>query len=132
MVTTLVDTSALFAILDRDDPQHSRASAWFGEGRDQSERLVTHNYIALESAALVRGRLGGEAVAALFDSLLGSIRVMFVDEPLHRAAVAAHLARPAHPSLVDQVSFRFMRDRGIQRAFAFDKDFEREGFEVLP
>src|SRR4051794_7864464 len=132
MVTTLVDTSALFAILDRDDPQHSRASAWFGEGRDQSERLVTHNYIALESAALVRGRLGGDAVAALFDSLLGSIHVMFVDETLHGAAVRGPHARPTPPSPVGQVSFRFMRERGIQRAFAFDKDFEREGFEFLP
>jgi predicted nucleic acid-binding protein len=30
------------------------------------------------------------------------------------------------------VSFRFMRDRGIRRAFAFDKDFAKEGFEVVP
>ena len=131
-MTTLVDTSALFAILNRDDAQHARASTWFAGVRDDSERLVTHNYIALESAALVRRRLGGEAVSALFDSLLGSIRVQFIDEPLHRAAVAAHLARPARPSLVDQVSFRFMRDRGIQRVFAFDEDFAREGFEVVP
>src|SRR5262245_22923001 len=104
MVTTLVDTSALFALLDGDDPQHDRASTWLARLRDDTDRLVTHNYIALECAALVRGRLGGEAVTALFDSLLGSIRVFFVDEPLHRATVAAHLARPARPSLVDQVS----------------------------
>jgi predicted nucleic acid-binding protein len=122
----------LFSILDSTDVEHARATAWFASARDGAERLVTHNYVGIESAALARRRLGSEAVGALFDSLLGPIRVQFVDEPLHRAAVAAHLARPARPSLVDQVSFRFMRDRGIRRAFAFDDDFAREGFEVVP
>jgi len=131
-VTTFVDTSALISILDGTDVQHVRALAWFRSARDDADRLVTHNYVALESAALARRRLGSESVSALFDSLLGPVRVLFVDEPLHRAAAGAHLARPARPSLVDQVSFRFMRDRGIRRAFAFDKDFAKEGFEVVP
>jgi predicted nucleic acid-binding protein len=131
-VTSFVDTSAIFAILAANDSHHERAAAWFARARSDREALVTHSYVVVESAALVRSRLGADVVPALFDSLLGPIRVIFVDEALHRAAVGAHLARPARPSLVDQVSFRLMRDRGLQRAFAFDEDFAREGFETVP
>lgn len=36
-------------------------------------------------------------------------------------------------SFVDWVSsFQLMRDAGLDRAFAFDGDFAREGFAVIP
>lgn len=131
-MSLFVDTSALFAALAADDPYHERAASWFAQARARGERLVTHNYVVVEAAALVRSRLGAAALPALFDGLLAPIRVLFVEEALHRAAVAAHLARPTTPSLVDQVSFRVMRDRGVRTAFAFDADFERAGFETVP
>jgi hypothetical protein len=34
-------------------------------------------------------------------------------------------------SLVDHASFVLMRALGIGRAFAYDDDFEREGFELV-
>ena len=34
-------------------------------------------------------------------------------------------------SLVDHVSFILMRDRQMRTAFAFDRDFADQGFEVL-
>ncbi len=59
--------------------------------------------------------------------------VMYVDEALHIAGIAAlRAAASAKPSLVDYVSFAYMRDREISRAFAFDRDFRREGFQVVP
>jgi predicted nucleic acid-binding protein len=35
-------------------------------------------------------------------------------------------------SLVDWVSFEVMRRRGIETAFAFDRDFATAGFAVVP
>jgi predicted nucleic acid-binding protein len=130
-VSLFVDTSGLFAALAVNDPHHEPA-AWFADARARAERLVTHNYVVVEIAALARSRLGDAALPALFDGLLASVRVMFVEESLHRAAVAAHLGSPSKPSLVDQVSFRVMRDRGLRTAFAFDEDFGRAGFETVP
>ena len=44
----------------------------------------------------------------------------------------AWLGEPSRcPSLVDGVSFEVMRERGIERAFAFDRDFVHAGFAVL-
>jgi uncharacterized protein len=132
-VTILVDTSALLALLSSNDPGHEAATAWFeGPARSEHERLLTHSYVMLESAALVRARLGGEAVLSLFERILPLIEPLFVDEALHRTALAPHLANPRGPSLVDRVSFQVMRDLGIRTAFAFDRDFVREGFVTVP
>jgi predicted nucleic acid-binding protein len=133
-LTTLVDTSALYALLDEDDLNHGPAKAWLsGLGRDPAELLVTHSYVVVESAALVTRRLGPVAARALLEALVPSLSVRFVGEHLHRAAVHSFVASARKsPSLVDWVSFRMMRDQGIEAAFAFDRDFVTQGFTVLP
>lgn len=132
-MTAFVDTSALFALLDDDDPAHARAAETFSALRAQSEQLRTHSYVISESAALVQRRLAPEALVALFERLLPLVDTIFVDEALHRTAVAALLASPpTRVSLVDRVSFELMRTEGIDRAFAFDDDFGKAGFTALP
>lgn len=55
-MTVFVDTSAIYALIDRSDDGHPRAV----RGRDQvlSEDLVTHSYVITEVVSLVRRRLG--------------------------------------------------------------------------
>jgi predicted nucleic acid-binding protein len=94
---------------------------------------VTHNYVVLEAAALVQRRLGVEAIRDLVDDLLGVVRVVWVDEALHQSGVTALIASGRRDvSLVDWVSFEFMRRQGVDRAFAFDEDFARQGFTAVP
>jgi predicted nucleic acid-binding protein len=127
-----VDTSALLALLDRDDAFHGKAAAAFlplaaGEG------LLTHEYVIVEATALAQRRLGLEAVRRMVDDLLPLVEIAWVDEPLHAEARAALLAAGRRTvSLVDWVSFLVMRRHGVRRAFTFDQDFAAEGFEVLP
>ena len=130
-MTVFVDTSALYALLAREDPNHPAAAATF-DGLRQRGPLVTHNYVVVESVALVQHRFGIGAVRTLLD-LLGPVEVAWVDEEMHKAATAALLAAPRRRvSLVDRVSFEMMRDRGITEAFAFDPDFAHEGFVGVP
>jgi predicted nucleic acid-binding protein len=123
-----VDTSALYALLDEDDPHHAEAAASLPTLRDIAD-LVTHNYIHLESELLVRRRLGMVAAATLVDRLLPTMRTVWVDELTHGAAVEAWRAGGGRVSLVDHVSFIVMRTQEIDRAFAYDADFERHGFQ---
>jgi predicted nucleic acid-binding protein len=129
-VTTFVDTSALYALLDRDDENHPAAAAWFAGADDD---LLTHNYVVVESAALVDRRLGTPAARVLLEDVVPAMSLVFVDESLHRAAASAYLAaRRRGPSLVDRVSFELMRHRQITLAFAFDRDFRTAGFSTVP
>jgi predicted nucleic acid-binding protein len=130
-VRTFVDTSALYALLDRDDANHRAAAAWFVE--HDADALVTHNHVIVEAAALVQHRLGAAAVHDLFDALLPTMTTVFVDPELHARAVAAHLAGLGRRvSFVDRVSFQLVRDSALDRAFAFDRDFELEGIPLVP
>jgi len=86
--------------------------------------LTTHAYVVVESVALVQRRLGVEAVRALVHGLMGVVEVAPVDEVLHRAALTALLASGRREvSLVDWTSFLFMRERGLEKAFAYDEHF---------
>lgn len=126
-----VDTSAIFAFLDRDDPEHRRALETMRDAK--AERLVTHNYVAVESVALIHRRLGWEVASRAFRETLPGFDTIWVDEALHEAARAAFLIESERGvSFVDCVSFELMRREGIETAFAFDADFEREGFGTLP
>lgn len=125
MVSVVVDTSALFALLDRRDVHHASAVAFWTDPDD--EDLVTHAYVVIESVALVRSRLGAAAVAALVDDLLPAIRVEMVDRPLHEGSLAEHRRIGGGTSLVDRVTLAFAVRHGIARAFAFDADLAAAG-----
>jgi len=72
---TFVDTSALYALLVRDDPNHGAASGALGGLRERGP-LVTHSYVVVETAALVQHRFGVSAVRSLVD-LLGPIEIVY-------------------------------------------------------
>jgi predicted nucleic acid-binding protein len=93
--------------------------------------LVTSNYVVVETTALVHRRLGHEAARELHTHLLRPIDIAWVDQETHELAVSAFLAAP-QISLVDRVTFELMRRLRIGTAFAFDRDFAREGFDLVP
>lgn len=132
----LVDTSGLFAVLSANDANHRRAATLFEELVDRrlrdEARYVTHSSVVVESTALVQGRLGLGAVRDLVDDILPLLEIEWVGPDLHRQATTALLAANQRSvSLVDWTSFVLMRRDGIDVAFAFDEDFEKQGFELL-
>lgn len=129
-MSAFVDTSALYALLDEDEARHESAAAAFRSLR--GERLVTHAYVVVETAALVARRLGVGATSQLFDAILPAVEVEAVDAALHREAVTAYRASGSGSvSLVDRTSFEFMRRHALTVAFAFDEDFRAAGFDLV-
>jgi len=128
-VSVVVDTSAFFALLDQRDAHHAAAIAFWTDPDD--EDLVTHGYVVVETAALVRARLGAAAVEAFVDELLPAIRVEMVDRPLHEASLVELRGVGGGTSLVDRVTLAFAARHGIGRAFAFDADLVAEGLAAV-
>jgi uncharacterized protein len=129
-----VDTSAFFAILDRDDDAHALARQTWAAllSADTPALLLTSSYVLVESFALTQARLGLDAVRALHEDILPVVSVHWVLEQDHAAAVSALLtADRRRLSLVDCCSFQVMRRLGVRRALAFDQHFAEHGFELV-
>lgn len=124
-----VDTSALFAVLDRDDLCHPAAEAIWIRLVQEGAGLVCTNYILVEASALIQRRLGAKALRVFQEDMVPVLRVHWVDEPVHAAAVQMLLdSKSRSLSLVDCVSFVVMRRLGLDTAFAFDRHFQSQGF----
>jgi predicted nucleic acid-binding protein len=123
-----LDTSAVYAMADQADPNHALALEKFNRVLAAEELVCLHNYILVESAALLQARLGlPVALRFLQESKL--FQIEWVDRSLHEKAVG-ELKRIGKRgiSFVDCLSFLVMRERGIKRALAFDPDFTVQGF----
>jgi len=127
----LVDTSGLFCCHHAGERQHADAVRLF---RSASLRL-THSYILAEFIPLCRARGLNIADALAFAAdLLDNphVEIVWVDEDLHRAALAFLQQRLDKAySLCDAVSFVLMRARGLTEALTTDRHFDQEGFVRL-
>jgi uncharacterized protein len=125
-----LDTSAIYALADVADLNHGQVREHFRRALDAGEAILTHNYILVESMALIQKRLGLRA-ATHFARDVKAFEVVWVDEATHDAA-AAHLETTGKRgvSLVDEVSFLVMKKHGIGTALALDPDFLVAGFRL--
>ena len=69
-MTCFVDTSALLAVMDKDDAVHKEAKAFWERLTEQQATLVTTNYVVLVTVALLQHRIGVPAVRRFHDDIL--------------------------------------------------------------
>jgi uncharacterized protein len=124
------DTSAFYALVDRSDPAHDPARACLESLARDRIPLVTHNYVVVETLALLH-RTMGKRVARRWANDLDAVEVDWVDAALHARALDAYRRTNRRTSFVDCVSFELMRERKITHALAFDDDFRRAGFQLV-
>lgn len=131
-MNVFVDTSALLAVLDRSDERHPKAKRTWEEMLGGEHVLVSHNYVLVETSAVLARRIGTEAVRVFERDVAPILRLVWVTRDIHEAAVGAHLAAGRRSlSLVDCASFEVMRRAGIAAAFAFDTHFREFGYELV-
>ena len=96
-------------------------------------RLVASSYVAHETIALVHRRFGVEAVRRWKTLAEPLLEIVWIEQELHTRALAALLAAGKRDvSLTDWSSFEAMRSEEIRRVFAFDPDFDLQGFQTIP
>jgi len=127
-----VDSSALYAILVKSDEANVSAITHFDALlNDPTVRLVTSNYVVVETCFLLHNRFGVQSVQSLQAKLLPGISVWWVDETIHQAGLMAMIqAGNNGPSLVDCTSFAMMDAHGITHALAYDRHFTAAGFTL--
>jgi predicted nucleic acid-binding protein len=132
-VKLLADTSALLALVLRDDACHEAAAA-FARGSPKARYVVTEMIIG-EVATRLRARSTAERAVGVVRELLRSRRyeLLLIDADLLRGALTqmAHF-QDKRLSLTDCASFEVMQRLGLEAAFSFDHDFRDCGFRMVP
>jgi uncharacterized protein len=132
-VSLFVDTSGLYALLVRTERDHGAMLDAFRAAAERGRRMVTTNYVIVETAALLQHRIGLAPVRDLEERILPLVIVQWVSSELHRRAVERLVRTDKRKvSLVDVVSFVVMDAEGLTDVLGLDPDFTAEGFRLLP
>jgi predicted nucleic acid-binding protein len=126
----LVDTSAVYALLDRGDACHQAAKDSLETlKRTRSEPFLT-NFLVAECHALCLARLGaGVARTWLLTNVWTVERIIPDDEAAAREIIRKYTDKTF--SYTDATSFAAMERLGLRTAFAFDPHFRLYGFQVI-
>jgi len=130
LARVLVDTSAVYALLDHSDACHPAAKASLESlKRARSEPLLT-NFIVAECHALSLARLGARLARNwLLSNIWAVERVTADDEAMARDIIRKYTDKTF--SYTDATSFAVMDRLGLRTAFAFDPLFRQYGLQVI-
>jgi hypothetical protein len=136
MTDLFVDTSAFYALADKEDTNHRRARAFLTTLQRKGQALVTTTDVFDETVTLVRYRLGHPAAVTLGGKLLESrwCRIVEVMDETRRGAwdIFVRCADQTF-SFTDCTSFATMHSMHLPVAFTFDRrDFAAAGFVARP
>ena len=116
-----VDTSAFYAMLDRDDRHHARVGTVMSGG----EKLVTSDHVLVESWRLARDNLGQSVAERFWAGIRGGLASVETVLPgdLDAAWRIGELFPDQDFSIVDRTSFAVMERLGVDRVATFDDHF---------
>jgi predicted nucleic acid-binding protein len=132
-VKLFLDTSAFLALEDRNDGHHRRAVALFEQIRKQRPILVTSNLILAETISLIGSRLYPRKAVEFGRRLHASrvVHLVYLTPEVETLALRTYEKfDDPRISFVDCASFELIKLLRLDKAFAFDEDFARAGFEL--
>jgi uncharacterized protein len=131
-VRIFIDTSAIIAFMNKDDEFYKDSFKIFSKLLEERAKIISSNYILLETMVILKNRIGIEAVKVLKNDILPVIKIFWIDEDIHNFCVNTQIAADRKKvSLVDYTSCEIMRRLNIRQAFTFDNHFKDMGFEIL-
>ena len=124
--SVLWDSSAILALLDADDADHSRAVSVARSIASEKRPSFITNYVEAEAHALLVRKLGRTLARQWL--LTGGLPVMSVfpaEEQKAKEILARHTDKDW--TLCDAISFAVLDARNVRRAFTFDHHFRQYG-----
>lgn len=129
MAQVLVDASAIYALIDKDDSYHSRAVAILRSLPRHGLSPFLTNFIVAESHALLLSRLGAQTARAWLLNQNWPIEpVSLVDEEKAKQIIQRYTDKTF--SYTDPASFAVMERLGVKETFAFDPHFQQYGLKL--
>jgi len=129
-----VDTSALYALIDKRDSHHDKAKAAASKLLRSGRRLVTTDYVVAESVNLANARAGSILGARILDLLeqSASIRIEWITSARFESTKRFFRRHVDHRySFTDCASFIVMRELDVTDALTTDRHYVEAGFVSL-
>ena len=130
MAEVLIDTSAVYALLDRSDRNHTAAVGCLRALRDARDDVMLTNLLVAESHALILVRLGSALARRWLLGLSWPVERATLDDERRARDIIDQWADKEF-SYTDAVSFAVMERRRIRSALAFDRHFEQFGWHLF-
>ena len=129
----LIDTSAIFAVLDKNDIYHFQAAIFWQELVRKDEEIFLNSNLLLEAIALIQRRYGMDILRQFHFGMIPLLKIEWINVEKHSHAMEFLLStNRRHLSLVDISAFATMRRLGIKKVFTFDQHFAEQGFDLFP
>lgn len=130
-----VDTSALYALIDRKDGHHPAMAERVQRLLGSRRTLVTTDYVVCETANLANARAGHHVAVRILELLERSsaIRVEWITSLRFEATKIFYRRHSVDHrySFTDCTSFVIMRELRISEVLTTDEHFTEAGFEIL-
>jgi len=129
-----VDTSGLYALIDKRDSCHASARDTAARLARQGRKLVVTDYVVAETVTLAKARGGAQVALRTLDLLDQSvgIRLERIDPGRFDATKRLFRKHIDHAySFTDCSSFVVMRELRLREALTTDRHFREAGFEPL-
>lgn len=130
-----VDTGAWFALNCRTDENHPPAVKFVRRFTREPVIFHTTDYVVDETVTLLRFKVSHAQAVKFLDFLVESPRIskeVVTPELLEEAERVFRRYRDKRWSYTDCVSLVFMDRRGLEDAFAFDRNFSQYGKRLYP
>ena len=132
-MSVFADTSGLYALLLGSEDGHADIVGAFRNVLTSDRPLRTTSHVLIETIALLQSRIGLEPVRDFDEHVFPLLSVEWVSADLRRrGARRLSTENRRRLSLVDCVSFEFMRQQGISDVLGLDLHFEEAGYRLLP
>ncbi len=130
MEKIMVDTSAIYALLDRSDLMHEEAKKCFTVMAKENVTTIITNFVKAECHALISSRLGHDLARNWLRKMIWPVeRITEIDEK--RAMEIINYYTDKTYSYTDTTTFAAMERLGITRVFTFDRHFVQYGFRCM-
>jgi predicted nucleic acid-binding protein len=130
MAQVLIDTSAVYALVDRDDAFHRKAVAILRSMPGRGLTPLLTNFIVAESRALILSRMGAALARRWLLAQTWQVEAVQVqDENVAKDIIRKYTDKSF--SYTDATSFAVMARTGIAEAFGCDPHFQQYGFKLL-
>ena len=131
--SVLIDTAAFYAVVSPGDFFHDVAKERYNDMvSNEAQHLWTTSYALVETMALIRRRLGFDALVDFVDIIDGNVNIHWIDDQDHNQAWARFLEHGgAGLSLVDW-TVALLAETMEATIFTFDRGFVNQGFSVTP